>query len=87
MKVSLLDALAVVPLRVGQAKKALFEKGASSRSAGWPEQWYHRTQLALLLLVPESKGDVLVAVGVANARNAVLAPSVCARPGVIVGEV
>ena len=30
MEVSLLDALAVVPLRVGQAKQTLLEKGASS---------------------------------------------------------
>jgi hypothetical protein len=67
MEVGLLDALAMVPLGVGQAEQPFLEEG--------------------VFLVPESEGDVLVAMGIANASNAVLTPSVCARACVVVREI
>jgi hypothetical protein len=41
----------------------------------------------VLLLVPESKGDVLQTMGVGNASDTVLAPPESSRAGMIVGEV
>ncbi len=43
--------------------------------------------MAILLLVPEGKGEVLEAVRVADAGNAILAPAIRPRPGMIVREV
>lgn len=40
-----------------------------------------------VLPVPESKGDVLVAVGVADTGNAILTPSVGAGSRMLVGEI
>jgi len=40
-----------------------------------------------VLLVPEREGNVLQAMGIAYTGDAVLSPSVCARSGVVVGEV
>jgi len=47
------------------------------------------TQFSIYILfpVPESEGNVLVTVCVANAGNAVLAPPVCPRSGVLMREV
>lgn len=75
MEMSLLDALAVVPLGVRQPKQSLLEKRAGNRVSGLTTA-ESQDQLAILLLVPESKCDVLQAMGIANAGNAVLAPSV-----------
>lgn len=86
MKMSLLDTLTVVSLRVGQAKQALLEKGTKDGSADSPKQ-RRREQLGILLLVPESKSNVLEAMCIANTGNAIFTPSVCAGPSVVVRKV
>ncbi len=83
---SLLDALAVVPLRVRQAEQSLLEKGASNKVSGLTTA-ESQDQLAILLPVPESKCDVLQAMSIANTGNSVLAPSICAGSGMVVREI
>lgn len=43
--------------------------------------------MGLLFLIPEGKGYVLQAVGVAYTSNAVLAPTVRSLSGLVVGEI
>ena len=85
----LLQTLAVVALRVGQAKQPLFEKGATMRVSRFNRPVVVRGggSGAVLFLVPESKCNILVAMRVADTGNAVLTPSVRAGAGVVVREI
>lgn len=86
MKMSFLDALSMVSLRIGKTKEPLLEKVATVSSAIEP------TDTCLddddsLFLVPERKGNVLKAVGVGDASNSIFTPSVGSRSCVVVGKV
>lgn len=66
VKMSFLETLSVVSLRVAQTEQSFLEK--------------------FVLLVPESKGDMLVAMSVTDTSYAIFSPSESSRTGLVVGE-
>ena len=81
----LFDTLAMVALWVREAEKALLEKSADcvrirciADSPGISD---------VLLLVPKGKADILDVMGVADASDAVLAPTVCPGASVLMRKV
>ena len=75
----------MVSLGVGQAKEALLEKVAAVASEGGGGDG--GGQQSVLFLVPKAEADVLQAVGIGHAGDAVLAPSEGPGTSVVVGEV
>ena len=71
MKMSLLERLSMVTLGVGQAKEALLQE-VTARISTFA---ILTVGVDLLLSIPESKGDVLVAMRIRDTCDAVLTPA------------
>lgn len=92
MKVRLLDTLAMVTLRVGQAKESLLQKRTISCQLSVRRNRENggeggANSVDALLLVPKRKGDVLLTMGVSDSGNAVFTPSICSGARMVVGEI
>lgn len=88
MKVRLFDTLAMVALRVGQAKESLLEEGAVVMSALDSAVVKGEEHIMnALFFVPEGKGNILDAMGITDSSNTILTPSVCSGACVFVGEI
>jgi hypothetical protein len=84
MEMGFLDTLAMVALRIRQAKQTLFEEITWSRSV---PIFHYQPRLHLLLSVPERERDVLQVVGVRDTGDTILAPAIGARPRMIMRKV
>lgn len=82
MEVSFFDALAVIALGIGQAKETLLEELAARVSGG--QSWL---SIHILLFIPEAESNILPAVRIGDAGNAVFAPTESSRSGVFVWKV
>lgn len=85
----LFNTLAVISLRVRQTEQSLLEEWAAPKKNQRPSsgETVSGRCCFILVLVPESKSDILETVRVAYAGYTVLAPSVGPGARVIVGEV
>jgi len=74
VEMTFLEGLAVIALRIGQAKQSLFQK-VTGRNVSAP-RFRGNAQGSVLLFVPKSECDVLKAMRIAHACNAVFSPPV-----------
>jgi hypothetical protein len=84
VEMGFLDGLSMVSLRVGQTEKTLLEERTTWRQISYLA---HARFEHILLLVPESKSNVLLPVGISDTSNTIFTPTEGSGSGVIMGEI